>query len=412
MLALRIALRYLFAKKSHTAVNVISMISMAGIAVAAMAMVCVLSVFNGFTDLASERLSAIDPDMKVTPRSGKVIAASDSIAAALARIDGVRAAAPVLEQKALAMSGDAQLPVTVKGVPGGYQSFTALSTLVIDGVMIDPADTTYAAEGYPGPFALLSVGAAINTGARPSLESPLLLTVPRRTGRINPALPLAAFVTDTLYVSGVYQSNQMEYDEDMMLVPLETARHLFDYSDEATSIELALGHDADPAHMLAAVEEALGPEYIVADRLRQQEESFRMIQIEKWITFAMLLFVLVMASFNILSTMSMLIIEKEDNLRILRALGATDGMIRRIFLGEGLLIALIGGATGILLGIVLALLQQHFGIIALGGDHSQMSVVAYPCRLAAGDVLITCCVVTVIGLVSGLVSSRSVSSRA
>lgn len=410
MLALRIALRYLFARKSHTAVNVISMISMAGIAVAAMAMTCVLSVFNGFTDLAAERLSAIDPDIRVTPRSGKVIAASDSIAAALARIDGVRAAAPVMEQKALAISGDAQLPVTVKGVPGGYSTFTALSTLVIDGVMVDPADTTYAADGYPGPFALLSVGAAINTGARPSLERPFLLTVPRRTGRINPALPLAAFVTDTLFVSGVYQTNQMDYDEDMLLVPLASARRLFDYADEATSIELALDRDADPDKALEAVEAALGPQYIVADRLRQQEESFRMIQIEKWITFAILLFVLVMASFNILSTMSMLIIEKEDNLRIFRALGASGGMIRRIFLYEGLLIALIGGAIGITLGIILALLQQHFGLISLGGDHSQMSVVAYPCRLALSDVLLTAAVVTVIGLISGLVSSRSVKA--
>lgn len=407
MLALRIALRYLFAKKSHTAVNVISMISMAGVAVAAMAIVCVLSVFNGFTDLASERLSAIDPDIRITPRHGKVVAQADSIAAILARIDGVGTAAPVLQQKALAIAGDAQLPVTVKGVPEGYEAVTSLSSLMIDGVMVDAADTTYAAEGYPGPFALLSIGAAVNVGARPSLERPFLLTVPRRTGRINPALPMAAFVTDTLYVSGVYQTNQAEYDEDLVYVPLSVARRLFDYPDEATSIEIAFSPGASGRAVTAEVERVMGPEYIVADRLMQQEASFRMIKIEKWITFAMLLFVLVMASFNILSTMSMLIIEKEDNMRILAAMGASRGMIRRIFLDEGMLIALIGGAAGIICGIVLCLLQQHFGLISLGGDHEHMSVVVYPCRLAVSDIILTCGVVCVIGLLSGIISSRA-----
>ncbi|MCH5327193.1 MAG: ABC transporter permease [Duncaniella sp.] len=408
MLPLRIALRYLFAKKSHTAVNVISMISMAGIAVAAMAMVCVLSVFNGFTDLASARLSAIDPDIRISPRQSKVIAAADSIAAALARIEGVGAAAPVLQQKALAIAGDAQLPVTVKGVPGGYPAITSLPSLLIDGVMIDASDTTYAAEGYPGPFALLSIGAAINTGARPSLETPFQLTVPRRTGHINPALPMAAFVTDTLYVSGVYQTNQSEYDEDLVYIPLDVARRLFDYPDEATSIEIAFSAEADPLTTTSEIHKILGNEdFVIADRLMQQEASFRMIQIEKWITFAMLLFVLVMASFNILSTMSMLIIEKEDNMRILAALGATQRMVRRIFLCEGMLIALIGGAIGIVTGIALCLVQQRFGLISLGGDHTHMSVIVYPCRLAVTDLLITCGVVAAIGFISGVVSSRS-----
>lgn len=381
---------------------------MAGVAVAAMAMVCVLSVFNGFTDLASERLSAVDPDVRVSPAGGRVIGGADSLAGVLAGVEGVRAVAPVLEQKALAIAGDAQLPVTVKGVPAGYGTVTALPTLVIDGVMVDASDTTYVAEGYRHALALLSVGAAINTGSRPSLERTLLLTVPRRTGRINPALPLAAFVTDTFFVSGVYQTNQQEFDEDFVIVPLGSARRLFEYEGEATSVEVALEPGADAADVVGRLRDAVGDGYVVADRLAQQESSFRMIQIEKWITFAMLLFVLVMASFNILSTMSMLIIEKEGSLAILRALGAGEGMLRRIFLDEGMLIALIGGVAGIAVGVVMALLQEHFGLIALGGDHSQMSVVAYPCRVAWGDVALTGCVVGVIGVVSGLVSSRGV----
>ncbi|MDE5734733.1 MAG: ABC transporter permease, partial [Duncaniella sp.] len=171
MLSLRIALRYLFSPKSHTAVNVISLISMAGIAVAAMAMVCVLSVFNGFRDLASDRLSAIDPDLLVTPADGRVILSADSVAAAVAGLADVRAAAPVLEQKALAISGEAQIPVTVKGVPEGYSAVTGLMSTVIDGVMADEPDSV-CRERYGHSLALLSVGAAVASGARPSLERP------------------------------------------------------------------------------------------------------------------------------------------------------------------------------------------------------------------------------------------------
>lgn len=408
MLSLRIALRYLFARKSHTAVNVITMISMAGIAVATLAMVCVMSVFNGFTDLALERVSAVDPDLRITAADGRVIERADSLAEAVGRLRCVSMAAPVLEQKALAIVDEAEIPVTVKGVPPGYKAMNALSTLVIDGEMIDPSDTAYAAEGYTRPMALLSVGAAISTGARPSLERTMQLVAPRRTGRINPALPLAAFITDTLFVSGVYQTNDQKHDEDYVIVPLGVARRLFEYTSQASSVEIQLNpccHEGDAA---AEIRNMLGEGYAVADRLEQQETSFKMIKVEKWITFSMLLFVLVMASFNILSTMSMLIIEKEDNMRILSALGASSGMIRRIFLDEGVLIALIGGLSGLALGAVLALLQQHFGLIALGGDHSQMSVVAYPCHLLLPDLLLILLVVIVIGLLSGVISSRSV----
>ncbi|MDE6395573.1 MAG: ABC transporter permease, partial [Duncaniella sp.] len=296
MLALRVALRYLFARKSHAAVNVISMISTAGIAVASLAMVCVLSVFNGFSDLAAERLSAIDPEIKVSLPYGAVIADGDSLARVVESVDGVAAVRRVLEQRALAVSDGEQMPVRVRGIDADYSDVSSLSDLVIDGVMVDEPDV---------PYTLLSVGVAIGTGARPSLESPFIITVPRRLGRINPAFPMAAFRSDTLFVSGVYQSNQAEYDEDLVYVPLASARSLFDYTTEVTSLDIAVDPGRAPASVVDALQRQLGDGYIVADRLRQQDASFRMIRIEKWITFLMLLFVLVMASFNILSTMSM-----------------------------------------------------------------------------------------------------------
>lgn len=399
MLALRIALRYLLAKKSHTAVNVISLISMAGIAVAAMAMICVLSVFNGFSDLAFERLSLVDPDVKVTPVKGKVILNADSLAGVVGKVDGVRRAVVTVEDQALAIFDGAQSPVVIHGVPADYSELSAISSLVIDGEFVD--------EVSGRPCVALSVGSAINLGARPSLEKPFVLTVPRRLGRINPAFPLAAFCTDTLLVSAVYQTNQAEFDNDMLYLPLESARSLLDYTTEGSAIEIAVADGVNHDDVIDRLQELLGEGYVVADRLHQQVDSFRMISVEKWITFLMLVFVLVMASFNILSTMSMLIIEKEDNLRILRSLGATESLLRRIFLDEGLLIALLGGAIGLAVGVALCLAQQQFGLISLGGDHAQMSIDAYPCRLALSDLCIVIGVVGVIGLLSGFVSSRS-----
>ena len=403
MPALRIAIRYLLARKSHTAVNVISYISMAGIAVAAMAMICVLSVFNGFSDLASERLSLVDPDIRISRADGRMISDADSLAGAVRQTAGVTAVMPVLRAQALAVYGDVQTPVNIVGVPGDYCAVSEIGSLVIDGEM-DMSDDRLL------PCALLSVGTAMQLGARPSTEHLMCLTVPRRIGRINPAFPMAAFCTDTLLVSGVYQTNQAELDNDMLFVPLASARRLLDYSAEASSLDVGIDPSADAADVAGRVAASLGPDYVVADRLRQQSHSFRMISIEKWITFLMLVFVLLMASFNILSSLSMLIIEKEESLRILSSLGAPLSMLRRIFLCQGVLVAVAGGAIGILTGMILCLLQQHFGLITLGGDHSQMSIVTYPCNLRLGDVLVTSAVVLVMGLLSGFISSRGVRS--
>lgn len=400
MPALRIAIRYLLAKKSHTAVNIISYISMAGIAVAAMAMICVLSVFNGFTELASDRLSLVDPDIKVTSLSSRVIANADSLAAEVRKVAGVRAALPTLHGEALAVLDDVQLPVNVAGIPEGFDNVSALGSLMIDGVMDSLA--------YRLGGAALGVGTAVQLDARPSMMRNLFLMVPRRLGRINPAFPMAAFTTDTLFVSGVYRTNQPEYDNTMLYIPLGHARELLDYTTEGTAVEVSVVPGEDVGRVVSAIEDAVGADYLVADRLRQESHSFRMISIEKWITFLMLVFVLVMASFNILSSLSMLIIEKEESLRILSSIGAPDSMLRRIFLYQGILVAALGGLIGISIGVVLCLVQQHFGLITLGGDHSQMSIVIYPCVLRFTDVSITVGVVALIGILSGFIASRSV----
>ncbi len=402
MLSLRIALRYLFAKKSHSAVNIISLVSMAGVAVAAMAMICVMSVFNGFTDVAARRLSMMDPQLKITPTEAGIISDADSLAASVERIGGVRRALPVLCGQALAMFDQTQLPVMVQGIPDDYGEVTDISSTVIDGEL--------RSSDEKASYATLSVGLALSLGARPGYMTALRLMVPRRNGRINPALPISAFRSDTLIVSGVYQSEQQEYDTDRILIPLTDARRIFEYTTEATSIDIALSPEANIDKTADAIRQALGSGFRVADRMEQQEASFRMIRIEKWVTFLMLTFILVMASFNILSTMSMLIIEKRRNTAILAALGTPASTLRRIFLNQGFLIAAVGGVIGLLAGTILTLIQKKFELIQLGGDHSIMSISAYPVRLSVTDIAAVAAIVAVIGIISGAISAARVDT--
>ncbi|MCI9608505.1 MAG: ABC transporter permease [Muribaculaceae bacterium] len=403
MVALRIALRYLFSRKSHNAVNIISWISVAGVAVATAAIVCVLSVFNGFSDVAMSRLSAVDPDIKIVPAAGKSFADGDSLAAALAALPQFQAAVPTVEERALAIYAGRQLPVTVKGVPDNYGTVIDLAPTVIDGELMD-SDGDY-------PCAALSVGVAVSLGAHPGYYDPLYLYVPRRNGRVNVANPAASFMADTLLVSAVYEVEQTEHDADRAVVPLSVMRSLLEYTTEASAIELKIAPGVSTDQALAAASEAVGSRGVALSRLMQQSESFRMISVEKWLTFVMLIFILVIASFNVISTMSMLIIEKKDNIATLRALGASPSTVSGVFLMEGWLISLLGGVSGIVIGVILCLAQQYGGFIKLGGDPSQLNITEYPVKILPGDLLVVLMLVAVVGFVIGLIASRISSAR-
>ncbi len=397
MLTLRIALRYLFSKKSHNAVNVISVISMAGVAVATMAMVCVLSVFNGFADLAYGRLSMVDPQIKIEPVSGKVIANGDSIAGIVSSLPSVAKAVATVSDQALAMFGNRQMAVTIHGVPEGYAGVTDVERAVIDGMyLLDDGERLYAT---------LSVGVAIRLGVRPGMEREMALYVPRRVGNINPANPMAAFRADSLTVAAVYEVEESDHDASTVLVPVEVARNLLDYTTESSAVEVALIPGADEKQAVEELRSLLGPDFVVKNRLEQESSSFKMISVEKWITFVMLAFILVIASFNVITTLSMLIIEKSDNMLTLRSLGATAAMVRGIFMWEGWLVSMVGGLSGIVLGVVLCLAQQYGGFIKLGGDPSQLSISEYPVRVAFPDLLAVIAVVVVVGLVISMVTA-------
>ena len=380
LLPLRIAKRYLLSRKSHSAVNVISAISVAAIAVAVAAMVVVLSVFNGFADVARAHLSMLDPDITILPARGHVIGEADSLAAEIGERANVAAAAVTLEQRGLLVNADRQCAVVFKGVPEEY------------GAVVDTDPAVVAATSYSGAYSPDGTGLTdVAVGVANTLElipgmGGVTLYVPRRVGRVNPANPATAFLSAPLTTGDVFQVDQLEVDADHIYVPLETARELLMYEGgEGSAIEVRAADGAKADALAADLQKALGSDYRVLPREELHAASLMMVSVEKWVTFAMLGFILIIASFNIISTLSLLVIEKRHNMTTLGYLGAPTGMLREVFMWIGALITMAGAVCGIALGTLLTLAQQIGGFIHLSGDPSQLTVDVYPVRLWAVD---------------------------
>ncbi len=393
-----IARRYLHSRKSHSAVNVICGVAVGGVAIAVMAIVVVLSVFNGFASLAERQMGRLDADLRIEPAAGKTLAAADSLRSLVASMPEVAGAAAVIDERALAVSGTSQMPVRIKGVGDTFRSVTAMDSITIDG--------TYGTDSVFGrPAAHLSVGVAAYLGLHPSPDNVLGIYVPRRLGRINPANAATAFRGDSLVAMSVWQTERPDYDADRLLLPIEVARSLLEYSAaEASAVEASLKAGADADKTAAQIQKTLGDDVRVLTRARQNADSFRMIAVEKWLTFLLLVCILAVASFNIVSALSLLVIEKRDNMATLRAMGATRAATRAVFMWQGALIALAGGLLGIVLGVALCLVQQHFGIVRLSADPSALTVDVYPVELHAADLLAVAAVVAAGAAASALVT--------
>ena len=402
-LPLKIAFRYLKSKKAHNAVNIISIISICGVVVTTAALVCVLSVFNGFRGVIQDRLARLDPEVAITPAKGKVMPDADSVLTAIGSIDGIDKAMPVLEDQALAVYADYQMPVRLKGVPVNYHEINALDSTIIDGY--------YALTDEVSRFAVVGIGPAMNLRLRAGSLLMLQLYAPRRVGRVNVANPIDAFMSDSLFVSSIFQVQQNSYDQDLIFVPLDFARNLFDYESEASQIELKLRPGSNPQAVMRQVSQLLGPSYEVKDRLMQQSESFRMVNVEKWVTFLLLAFIMIIATFNVISTLSLLIIEKDESIATFQNLGATRQQITRIFVAEGWLITMLGAVLGVILGLLLCLGQQTFGWLKLSADPSQVIVNAYPVQVVWTDVVVVLLLVAAIGFVTSLVTSTIMRNR-
>lgn len=412
ILPARIAARYLRAPKSHSAVGAISIISVVGVAVATAAIVCVLSVFNGFRSLLAERLDTLAPDITVVPAEGKTFADGDSLAAAVAAIDGVQIAVPSVTDNALAIFDSREMPVTLRGVDmDAFRKISSIDSLILnDERFIPSSDFTYSGEEEAPADALVSIGTASQLGIG-ATGQPLLIFAPKREERVNLANPMASFIADSLNVAGIFQAFQNDYDEKTVICPIEVARDLFQYTSEATSVDIKLHPGADSRITADAIASALGPGTVVKDRLQQQEMNFRMISIEKWVTFLLLIFILIIASFNIISTLCMLVLDKQSSLSVFRALGMRKGSVAAIFRWDSIFVTLIGGAAGIAVGLILCLLQQHFGIIRLAGDPERMLITAYPVVVNASDILIACIPILATGALTAIIAGAFARSR-
>lgn len=398
-----IALRYLFGKKSHSAVNAIAIVSVVGVAVATAAVVCVLSVFNGFQSVLTGRMDTLSPDLMVIPKEGKTIANGDSLAIEIAKTKGVKIATPTLTDNALGFYNGRETPVILKGVvPAEYAKVTSIDSLrVAGGVALKDAATVNPA--------LMSIGLAYKLSMF-DYDQPLTVFAPKRTGRFNPANPAAAFVMDSLYVADIFQSLQDSYDENTVFTDISLVRDLLLYDREATAIEIKAGNSKEIDKLMDEVAAKIGPDYVVKNRPMLQEVNFRMVQIEKWMTFLLLFFILIIASFNIVTTLSMLVLEKEDSMRTMAAIGMNRASISGVFRWESVLVSLIGGVIGLVLGSLLSLLQEKFGFITIaqGGD---MPPMAYPVRLEMLDLLITALPIAFITAVCAWVAGSFAKSR-
>ena len=396
-LPLHIAMRYLRSKKSHSAVNIISIVSVCGVIVATAAIVCVLSVFNGFGKLIESKLSVLDPDVAITSTVGKVIADGDSVAQVAMSVPGVQLALPTVEDQALAMFFNYQMPVRVKGVPENYDSLTSIRQAILDG--------HYMLTDGISEYTVMGVGPALTLNVRPDYLKMVSLYAPRRRGNINLSNPATAFRADSVFAAAVFQIEQKKYDNDLMYVSIGLARRLFDYDTQATSVELRLQPYANEADVRKALRERLGSGYEVKNRLMQQADAFKMINIEKWVTFLLLAFILVIATFNVIGALSLLIIEKNDGIVTLRNLGATDKQITKIFVLEGWLISLTGAVVGVVVGLLLCTLQEQFGLITMHGNTATLIVNAYPVAVQLTDVIVVLALTGVIGTFTSLVTT-------
>lgn len=396
-----IARRYVFSKKSTNAINVISAISVVGVAVGTMALVIVLSVFNGFHDLVASFFTNFDPQIELVPTQGKTAPADDPVLDQVRQMPQVSVHTDVLEDQGLAVYGDRQQMVTVMGVDDNFTQLTNISDILYG----DGEFTLQAANLF---YAIPGIRLAQDMGLGARFDGYLKLYAPVRRGQITDLEdPSDGFVVDSLISPGVvFAVNQAKYDRDHIICSIGFARRLFDQDGMLSSLQIRLKPGSDLAAVKKQMREIVGSKYRVLDRFEQQSDTFNIMQIEKVLAYVFLTFILMVACFNIISSLSMLIIDKKDDAATLRNLGATDRQIRSIFLFEGRIISAIGAVVGILLGLLLCWLQQEFGLVHMGDSAGSFVVNAYPVSVHYYDVAIVFVTVLLIGWGAAWIPTR------
>ena len=400
-----IARRYLFSKKSTHAINVISAISVVGVAVATMALVVTLSVFNGFHDMVASFFTSFDPQLKIIPVQGKTMAADNPGLTKIKALPQIEVAMETVEDQALAVYHGRQAMVTIKGVEDSFSQLTHINEILLgDGQFeLHAADMFY---GIPG----IRLAEQLGTGFK--YEEPLQIYAPRREGQLNMANPMDGLVADELFSPGVvFNVKQSRYDKNYILTDIAFARRVFEQQGMISALELRLKPGSNFESVKSEIKQIVGDECYVRDRFEQQDDTFKIMKIEKLIAYIFLTFILVVACFNIIGSLSMLIIDKKDDVMTLRNLGASDKQITRIFLFEGRLISALGAIIGIILGLVLCWAQQTFGLVKLGSSSGSFIINAYPVSVHPEDIILIFLTVLIVGFLAVWYPVRYFSRR-
>ena len=401
-LSLYIASRYLFSKKKNSAINIVSMICAAGVCVGTMALVCVLSVYNGFQNLIGGTFNAFDPDLKIALVQGKTFSGNSPEIQKAKKMPCISAYTEVMEDNALLKYDEKQVTVTLKGVEDSYKEMMRADTLMHEGQFVLQRESkTYIVPGW---------ALAMKLGASIYVPKTFSIYAPRHDAKVNLANPESAFSQEDIVMAGIYSVGQEETDMRYVFVPIGLARELYGYSkDFCTSIELKVAAGTEIESAKQQIKAVVGNQYTVKDQREQHEDFYKMLKIEKWITFLILTFILLIAVFNVIGSLTMLILEKEGDINTLSSLGATNKQIRQIFMAEGWLISATGAAAGTFLGLLLCFLQIEFGLIRLGED-GEFMVNAYPVAVEFTDIIAILFTVLLLGLLIAWYPTRYIKT--
>lgn len=404
-LSLYIAKRYLFSKKRHQVINIISGVAVAGVALAAAAMICTLSVFNGFQSIVAEQFTAMDPDIKVVPAKGKSFYIDTPAIDSVKNIHDIAIASFGVEDKAMVQYGGRQVMVTLKGVDKNFTALTEIEKALY-------GKGTPVLEDSLNCYAILGGELMYNLNCGIYFVDPLEIYAPNRGEKINMTVPARNFKKGELYSSGlVFAVNQPRYDANYILTSVGFARDIFRRAaNEATAMEIKLKGGASVEKVKKSITTILGNDFVVQDRYEQQMDVYKVMQIEKLISYLFLTFILLVACFNIIGSLSMLIIEKRDNMNTLRSFGADNKTISNIFVFEGVMVSLMGAVSGIIFGLLLCFMQQEFGFISTGGGGGFI-MDSYPVKVMASDVVSVFVTVIITGFVAVWLPVRILTKR-
>ena len=390
----------MFAKKQFNAIHIITAISSVAVGVVTAAMVCVLSVMNGFGVMVEQLFSQFDPDLRITAQKGKSFSISEEKKDELLGLPSVDLLSESITETALVYFEDKQMPVQLQGVDAEFDELTGIEQIITDGHY----------EVYDGAFdrAVLGQGLAWKLGIGARFVSGIEVYVPKREGKVNMLRPDANFNRETCFIAGTFAVNQQKYDDNLMLVDIDLTRRLLDYdSTEVTALQVAVAEGYSVKQAKKEIVSVLGEGYAVQDRYEQQEDFFRILRVEKLLTTLLLVFILLIATFNGIGSLSMLIIDKQQDIRTLSHLGASEKMIRRVFVLEGWMVNALGALGGLVVGLVVCLLQEHLGLLKLGNG-AEYVIEAYPVAVQGWDIVMVIVVVLALGAISSWIPARRI----